>query len=65
VLILIYKKGKAIAIAIVRASQLHELLIILNKVSYNLVNVLIILKRKSLKGINALCPLEFWNFELD
>ena len=63
--ILIYKKGRAIAVAIVRASQLHKLLTTLDKVSCNLVNVFIILKRKSLKGIDALCLLEFWNFELD
>jgi hypothetical protein len=53
------------AVATVGASQGNELSTALDKVGFGLVYVTMILKRKSLKGIDALCPLEFWNFELD
>ena len=63
--ILIHEKGRAMAVAMVGASQGHELSTALDKVSRDPVDVPMVLKRKSLKGIDALCPLEFWNFELD
>jgi hypothetical protein len=62
---LIHEKGRAVVVAMVGAPQGHELSTTLDKVSLDLVYIPMILKRKSYKGINVLCPLEFWNFELD
>jgi hypothetical protein len=63
--ILIHEKGRAIAVAMVEASQSYKLLTVLDKVSCDPVDISMILKRKSLKDIDMLCLLEFWNFELD
>ena len=53
------------AVAMVEAPQGNELFTALNKVSLDLVYVPMILKRKTLKGIYALRPMELRNFELD
>jgi len=53
-----------IVVVIVGASQGNELSTALDKVGFSLSYIAIILKRKSLKGINALGPIEFKDFKL-
>jgi hypothetical protein len=48
----------------VRASQGNELSTALDKVSFGLVYIAIVLKRKSLKDIDILGSMEFGDFEL-
>jgi len=61
----LYVKGRAIAAAMISSPQRNELSAALDKVSPSLFFVSMILKGKSLKGIDALCPVEFRDSELD
>jgi hypothetical protein len=61
----IHEKGRSMAVAMVGAPQGRELSTALDKVSLDPVYVPMILKRKSLKGIDALCLVEFGDSELD
>ena len=64
-LVFLYVKGSPMVVAMVGASQLNSLSTTFNKVSLDLVYIPMILKWKSLKGVNALSPMKFWNFGLD
>jgi hypothetical protein len=63
--VFVYVKRTPMAVAMVGTSQGNELLTVLDKVGFDLIYVAMVLKRKSLKGIDALGPIEFGNFELD
>ena len=62
---ILHVKGRAMVVAMVGAPQRNELSTALDKVSPGPFFVSMILKGKSLKGIDALYPMEFGNFELD
>jgi hypothetical protein len=64
-LVFVYIKGAPTAVAMVRASQGIKLSATLDKVSLDLVYIAMILKRKSLKGVDVLRSMEFGNFEFD
>jgi hypothetical protein len=64
-LLVLYKKGAAIAVAIVGAPQGKEPLTVLDKVRIDLVHVSIVFERKSRKGIDTLYPVELRDFDLD
>jgi hypothetical protein len=62
--VFVYVKRTPMAVAMVGAFQGNELSTALDKVGFGLVYVTMVLKRKSLKGIDALGPMEFGDFEL-
>jgi hypothetical protein len=64
-LIILHEKGRSMVVAMVGASQGHELSTALDKVSPNPLFVPMILQRKSFKSVNALRPKEFGKLNLD